>query len=174
MELRNQPCYDKEGKMIGWLSRSVCVVGFTFAKNAFGDWCVLVSQRGEDTPDPEFRGCWNAVCGYLDYGETCMQAIAREYKEELGFDITPFNTVLWKIIDDPEKDKRQNVSFRYVTIIEDKKVEEMSEFSKEGNEGKEVGDIRWMPLSDVCINKWAFNHDDVILNVRSEFDKLKQ
>lgn len=30
-ELKNQECYDKDGKPIGWLSRSVAVVMATFA-----------------------------------------------------------------------------------------------------------------------------------------------
>lgn len=44
---KNQPCFDKEGKFLGWFSRSVSVVTFIFCKNKRGRWCVLASQRGK-------------------------------------------------------------------------------------------------------------------------------
>ena len=72
--MKNQPCYDKNGKFLGWFSRSNAVVCVTFAKDLDGIVYVLASDRGEGTPDPEFVGAWNLVCGYLDFNETLEEA----------------------------------------------------------------------------------------------------
>ena len=35
-EMENQPCYNKEGKFIGWFSRSMAVAGFVYCKDRRG------------------------------------------------------------------------------------------------------------------------------------------
>lgn len=46
--MKNQECYDKNGKFLGWFSRSMAVAVFVFAKDKDGDWCVLGSERGSE------------------------------------------------------------------------------------------------------------------------------
>ena len=70
-----------------WISRSVSIVMFVFCKNLRGEWCVLASQRGEGTPDPELINAWNCQCGYLDYNETTKEAAQRETLEETGIKV---------------------------------------------------------------------------------------
>lgn len=169
-EVHNQPCYDKDGNFLGWFSRSIAVTGFIFGKNVNGEWCVLASQRGEGTPDPEFRGAWNACCGYLDFHESAEEAMSREIYEETGLSIPPRKFELDSVNSDPKNDKRQNVTFRYTAILP-KKVEEYAEqFSHEHNEKNEVGEIKFIPISKLDEYRWAFNHKALISII---FDTLE-
>ena len=159
-EFKNQECYDKNGKFIGWHSRSIAAVMATFARDIRGTVYVLASQRGKGTPDPEFVGAWNLCCGYLDGGETIKNAAIRETKEETGIQV-PENVVrLMNFNDDPEADKRQNVTFRFVAFLPN--FVEGYKFSHENNEKDEVDEIKWIPINDIANYKWAFGHDVLI------------
>ena len=78
----NQPCFDKNGKFLGWFSRSMATAIFVFARNKDGVLHVLASERGKGAAD--FQGCWNCPCGYLDFNETTKQCAIRELEEETG------------------------------------------------------------------------------------------
>ncbi|WQJ53388.1 MAG: MutT/NUDIX hydrolase [Wendovervirus sonii] len=165
----NRPCYDKEGNMIGWLSRSVAVATALFIKEN-GEWYVLVSERGPGTPDPEYIGAYNAICGYLDYGETIKEAAYREIKEECGVS-TQINLNLLDIIDDPEENKRQNIVFRMYGILNGQKSDYEKQFSHDGNEPGEVGDIRFIPVNALDTVRWAFGHKQFILSAMADIDR---
>ena len=141
---------------IGWFSRSVATCLFVFCKDAYGRWCVLASERGEEAAD--FRGYWNCPCGYLDFGETTAQCARRECYEETGVELDANNIHFISYEDDPVTANRENVTFRFYSVITDKKTSDFK-FSKANNEGKEVGDIRWIPIETIHNYKWAFNHD---------------
>lgn len=162
--MRNQECFDKNGKFLGWFSRSIAVVGAVFCENKEGQWCVLASQRGKGTPDPEFVGKWNIVCGYLDYDETLRDAIHREVYEETGVNLNPHGFRFDSINDKPNEDKRQNVTIRYSFVIKGKKCDDIT-FSHEHNEKDEVGDIKFIPLSDIDKYEWAFNHNRLVKEI---------
>src|SRR4030042_984708 len=68
-----------------WYSRAVAVVGLILAHDYIWDWYVLANKRGKNTPD--FQGYWSLPCGYLDFNETCEEAIIREIFEETGLKI---------------------------------------------------------------------------------------
>lgn len=158
---QNCPCYDKDGNFIGWFSRSVAIALFTFAKDKDGNLCVLASQRGKGTPDPEFVGAWNGCCGYLDWNETLEQACKRETFEETGIRISEDWALNMLYIDDvPEKDKRQNITIVYFTFLE--QPTESYEMSHAHNETDEVDDIRFIPVSEISEYRWAFGHDKII------------
>lgn len=169
-EVHNQPCYDKDGNFLGFFSRSIAVVGFVFGKNAEGKWCALASQRGEGTPDPEFRGAWNVCCGYLDFHESVEEAIAREIFEETGLKFAASTFKLHSINSNPESDKRQNVTLRFTRVLTVPVEEFIEKFSHEHNEKNEVGEIKFIPISEINNYRWAFNHDTLINTV---FNDLK-
>ena len=150
----NQPCYDKYGRFLGWFSRSMAVAMFTFCKNKDGEWCVLASERGEEAAD--FQGYWNSVCGYLDYNETTKEAAVRETYEECGIKLDASQIQFVGYEDNPSAN-HQNVTFRFCTFIKDKTTDDFT-FSKEHNEGKEVGKIMWMRINEIDNYQWAFNH----------------
>lgn len=140
---------------IGWFSRSMATALFVFCKDEDGDWCVLASERGLEAAD--FRGMWNCPCGYLDYDETTKECAVRECFEETGVQIPIDSLVFINYEDDPVTANRQNVTFRFGAKIEDHITTDFK-FSKEKNEGEEVGEIKWVKIKDVDNYEWAFNH----------------
>lgn len=162
--LNNQPCYDKYGRFLGWYSRSMASSLFVFCKDKDGNWCVLASERGVEAAD--FRGKWNCTCGYLDRDETIKECAVRECFEETGIEI-PINALTFVGYEDnPITANKQNVTFRFCAKIEDKITTDFI-FSKKNNEGKEVGEIKWIKIDEVGNYEWAFNHGALI----SEFYK---
>lgn len=157
----NQPCYDIYGRFIGWFSRSVASAIFVYCKDSNGDWYVLASERGEDAAD--FRGFWNCCCGYLDYNETTKQCALRELYEETGvyLDEESINFIGYE---DSVEANRQNITFRFAAFIDNAVIDDFT-FSKKNNEGKEVGEIKWIKLSDVDNYIWAFGHDKRIKEI---------
>jgi len=154
----NCPCYDKDGKMIGWFSRSVAVAVTLFAKDSGdGRYKVLVSQRGQGTPDPEYVGAYNAMCGYLDFGETLAHAAIRETKEETGVTVDT-DVVLMDVIDDPEENKRENIVMRFYGVLPNDTSFYIKQFSHEGNEPDEVDDITFLDIDELDDVRWAFGH----------------
>lgn len=155
----NCPCYDKDGNFIGWYSRSVAVVNFVFVKDdVTHKLYLLASQRGKGTPDPEFVGAWNTCCGYLDFGETCEDAAKREVLEETGVEIdTHLNFINYN--SDPASDKRENVTFRFYTLLPHSKEFYEDQFTHIYNEKDEVGYIKFIDVEKIDCYKWAFGHD---------------
>lgn len=56
--------------------------GFLF--NTAGTYVVLIKRRDSRSYRP---GCWNGVGGHIEPGETPLQAMQREFKEEAGQDV---------------------------------------------------------------------------------------
>ena len=147
---------------IGWYSRSMAAAMFVFCKDEHGDLYVLASVRGEEAAD--FQGYWNCVCGYLDYNESLKDAALRELKEEVGVEVDPSIVNFFYLNDDPLDSNRQNITARFCAFVENKTIKDFT-FSKEGNEGKEVGAIEWVKIADVSKRKWAFGHDKIIAEI---------
>lgn len=161
-ELRNQPCYDKEGRFLGWFSRSVATVIFVYCKDEDGQWCVLGSERGQGAAD--YHGFWNCVCGYLDFNETARECALRELYEETGLFIQDEDSVKFVSYEDSPDANRQNVSFRFSVFL-DNSVTTDFQFSKKNNERGEVGEIKWIRLSNVNDYMWAFGHGERLLEI---------
>ena len=153
---------------IGWFSRSMATALFAFCKDEEGDWCVLASERGEEAAD--FRGMWNCTCGYLDYDETTKECAVRECFEETGVKLPIESLIFIGYEDDPVKANRQNVTFRFAAKIEDRITSDFK-FSKEHNEGKEVGKIAWVKVKDIDNYEWAFNHKNRIVEIFNQVIK---
>lgn len=145
-----------------WISRAIAVVIKFIAYDIEGNKYILAVQRGEGTPDPEFVGSWCMPCGYLDYDETTKEAAVRELKEESGIAINPVLLVLVNINDEPNSDKRQNVTFRfkYMSTLTKEELEEI--ISDRFSEEKEISGIKFIPFDKVDDYKWAFNHNKLI------------
>ena len=151
----NQPCFDKYGKFIGWFSRSMATAIFVFCRDKNGNLFVLASERGKGAAD--FQGYWNCPCGYLDFNETTKQCAIRELEEETGIGVSEEIVKFINYEDDPVTANRQNVTFRFGAKIEDHITTDFK-FSKEKNEGAEVGEIKWVKIKDIDNYDWAFNH----------------
>lgn len=140
--------------------RYCAVSGFVFSCHR-GQWRVLANKRGEGAPD--YKHCWNVVCGFLEANETAEQGISREVEEETGYVI--FED-LWKfqgVETDPAVCNNGNVSLRFTTVLNFNDLEApMKEEGPKGGEVDEVESVKWIPLDDLDSYKWAFNHRDLI------------
>ena len=165
IELKNQPCYDKDGNFLGWFSRSVAVAGFIFCKDKNGVWHILGSERGKGTPD--FQGYWNCVCGYCEFNIDLKENLIKECKEELGIDVD-YSMIEFVGYEDSPTANKQNITLRFAVVYNDKTIDDFK-FSHEFNEEDEVGDIRWIPLSEVEKYKWAFGHGERIMEIASKY-----
>ena len=147
--------FEHEGKKY-WYSRSICAVALLFATDEMGKWYVIANKRGSTE-----KHKWNCPAGYLDFDETIAECAVREVYEETGLEIAKDILHLVFINDDP-KETRQNVTFRYVGLLNDK-VEVLSkQLNDEHSEKNEVEDIKFIPIEDINKYEWAFNHDNLI------------
>ena len=159
--MQNHPVVNPETGEVEWVARNIAALVMVLGYNKQGKPHVLANVRGPKTPDPEFRGCWCMPCGYLDYNETIRESAVREVFEETGVKLNPKNLILFYINDIPEEDKRQNVTFRYrCTVKED--IEDIK-LTDKNSEDEEVSNIKWIPIDEVNNYKWAFNHDQIII-----------
>ena len=150
-----------------WISRSMAVSCFVFAP-INGEWHVLAKQRGTGTPD--YQGYWNVPCGYLDFDETTKHGAMREVFEETGVRLK--NATFWEFEDDPRAN-RQNVTFRYYSIISNPQPNTVSvSVGDRGGEENEVGAVAWISINNIDKYQWAFNHNHLIKELISKLNLL--
>lgn len=58
---------------------------------------------------------------------------------------------------------RQSVTAIYGAVILDKNAEDV-EFSKNGNDGEEVSEIKSIPINNIDYN-WALNHGEILKEI---------
>ena len=167
--MKNFPVIDKNTGREYWISRSIAVVVFVFAKDIYNQEYILAEQRGTGTPDPEYIGKYCVPCGYLDYDETIVQAAQRELMEETGLNFPTTDFKLLNINDLPKSDKRQNVTFRYI-VNSNVPIEDLSKlFTTKNSEKDEVESIKFIKLKDIDNYEWAFNHQKLIKEIDSKY-----
>lgn len=149
-----------EGKEY-WVARNIAVACFVFAPRN-GEWCVLANKRGKGTPD--FQGYWNCPCGYLDFDETIEEAARREVYEETGINL---NYAKFFDFSDDIDANHQNVTFKYYSILSN--AEEIPEIKNRGGENDEVDEVRWIPVSNIHLYNWAFDHDFIIEDLMMKY-----
>ncbi len=151
-----------------WISRSmaVCAIVIVYDENEIPH--LLINKRGPGTPD--YQGCWNIPCGYLDWDETTSEACTREILEECKIYIEPSIWKQYGEIEDSINSNRQNVTIRkivrlnwddYCTALRNG-----IEMNSEGEEN-EVDAIKLMPLSayNIINTNWAFNHKQLAYDI---------
>ena len=136
--------------------RFVAVSGFIYAI-VNGKYSILANLRGEGTPD--YQGCWNAVCGFLECFENSKEGIQREIFEECGFIINTDDLKVVHIETEPEECNNGNVTIRHCAFL-GKIIPQY--VTKEGGEENEVDSVKWIPIDEIDNYKWAFNHRKTI------------
>ena len=168
--MKNYCIIDNEGRE-HWVSRSIAVVVFVFARDIYNQEYILAEQRGTGTPDPEYIGKYCVPCGYLDYDETIVQAAQRELMEETGLNFPTIDFKLLNINDLPKSDKRQNVTFRYI-VNSNVPIEDLSKlFTTKNSEKNEVKSIKFIKLNKIDNYEWAFNHQELIKEILFKKEK---
>ena len=171
--MKNFPIIDKISGREYWISRSVAVVVFVFARDIYNQEYILAEQRGTGTPDPEYIGKYCVPCGYLDYDETIIQAAQRELMEETGLNFPTTDFKLLNINDLPKSDKRQNITFRYI-VNSNVNIEDLSNlFTTKNSEKDEIESIKFIKLKDIDNYEWAFNHQELIKEISFKKEKTK-
>jgi len=142
-------------------ARYCAVAGFIYAY-VDNQLCVLANKRGKGTPD--FQGCWNCPCGYLERSESGQEGIARETFEECGIKLLPTAFRELYTQTNPAECNHGNVTIHYKAYL-DKQEQISPDLIKSLNvvEKDEVADVKWIPIKDVPKYKWAFGHEDKIL-----------
>ena len=149
----NENDYKCVGKPKTVFSGRFCAVsGFIYAI-VDGKYSILANLRGPGTPD--YQGCWNAVCGFLERYENSKEGIAREMLEECGFQIDTDDLKVVHVETEPEECNNGNVTIRHRAFL-GKIVPHY--VAKEGGEENEVDSVKWIPVDEFDNYKWAFNH----------------
>lgn len=144
------------GKVL-WSGRYCCVAAFVF-RRINGIWSVLANKRGPGTPD--FQGCWNAVCGFLEANESAEQGCSREVFEETGYEIKPEKFLQVFTHTDPETSNNANVTIRHIAIFFEHELGPRQ--IPDGGEEGEVDDVKWISIDEIGRYSWAFNHLEII------------
>ena len=167
--MKNFQITDKESGKKYWISRAMAVCGIVIVVDEEGKKHILVNKRGQGVPN--YKGCWNLICGYLDWDETLTEAVSREVLEETKVAIPPHLWVIKEISDSPYKDELQNVTIRFRTVIskaqfKDYIMQGVNMIAAYGGEKDEVESVWLMPLNRESIDsvEWAFNHKEIIEN----------
>lgn len=147
-------CYGKPKTVFS--GRFVAVSGFVYAI-VDGKYSILANLRGSGTPD--YQGCWNAVCGFLERFENSKEGIAREILEECGFQIDLDDLKIIHVETEPEECNNGNVTIRHHAFL-GKIIPHY--VNREGGEENEVDGVKWIPIDDIDDYKWAFNHRKTI------------
>ena len=159
--MKNFPI-EHDGK-IYWISRAVAVVGYIFTVKD-NHVCVLAGKRGKGCPD--YQGYWNVPCGYLDFDETTKDACVREIYEETNLKVDPAYLHFLSVEDDPTKDAKQNVSFRYWSFSS---LHAEQDVYAKGEEPDEVEEVKWIPVEDLDYYEFAFNQKQTLISVVQAF-----
>lgn len=140
-----------------WSGRYCAVAAFVF-RRIEGIWSVLANLRGPGTPD--YQGCWNAVCGFLEANESAEQGCSREVFEETGYEIKPERFLQVFTHTDPETSNNANVTIRHIAIFFEHELGPRQ--TPNGGEEGEVDAVKWIPIDAIMDYKWAFDHEKII------------
>jgi len=158
----------KTGKVY-WISRAMAVCGIIACIRPEDEKLFfLVEKRGPGCPD--FVGFYACPCGYLGWGETRLDAIIREIKEETGLDVEPVRDDIyeWMTEDRPEENARQNVTTRYVVPADYDLVKEYLDSGADlnsearGGEAEEVSELVLVGEDEIDNYSWAWNHGELL------------
>lgn len=167
MKFNNRPneCVELADGRLVWMSRSIAVSSCLLVI-CDGQAYVLVNLRGAGSPD--FQGCWNLPCGYLDYDESTAEAARREVWEECGVDVAQIAEYAviqyfdqpWEIGSKPRDDK-QVVGIHHGLYAN---LQQLPRVTTAYCEPNEVADVRWLPLDQLNSLTFAFHHEQRIVN----------
>lgn len=155
-----------------WISRAMATRSEVIVQDN-DQLYLLINKRGPGTPD--FQGCWNITCGYLEYDVTLEENASKELLEETSVYIQSSKWKLQHIESDPARGNRQNVTAVYRVVLT------MDEFNQskalgytlpiEGGEENEVSSVWLMPLTMENINsiEWAFNHKETAIKILQQY-----
>jgi len=146
--------------------RYCAVSAFVFAV-VDGKYSVLANQRGEGTPD--YQGCWNCPCGFLEANEDSKHGASREIFEETLEGVSPNWLKVVYVETEPEKCNNGNVTIRHRAFIgKQKQINKGRAHTVDdygAGEKDEVKNVKWIPVDNINLFDWAFHHEETILEL---------
>lgn len=163
---KNESVIITEGKYKGrevFLSRYACGSGIVKSTKIIDGkkrTLILANKRGTGCPD--YQGYWCMPCGYMEKNETGAECVAREIYEECGIRLDPDQFEHIYTETEPAYCNHGNVTLRYMAEIDDIGG---YIYDKPSGEENEVEEVKWIPLEEFSLYKWAFNHADILLDM---------
>lgn len=188
--VENECTRTEDGREV-FLARDCAISVPVSVMDSEGNLFVLVSKRGEDTPNYQFH--INLVCGYLDRNETLVEAAKRELWEEVGLhvDAIPKENIIYDIdqlpwaIGDKSFTGKQNVTMRFGLLAKFDSVEDFPKLTIENAMEGEVLTAEWVSHEEAMKfleateetdphtqDVWAFNHHKVFREWVDKIDSL--
>ena len=175
---RNWPYTIKEGEHKGvtlYSGRNSACCGITisrgFSITLEGDkvdkFYILANLRGDGCPD--YNGYWNIPCGFIELNENGEEATCREILEECGLVITPDKFTQVYTETEPAFCNNGNITIRYIACVDNLHYEHLIAPNGEENE---VSSVKWIPLTEIENYKWAFNHYQILKNIRKNIHEI--
>ncbi len=119
-------------------------------------WRVLLVERGHEP----FKGTWALPGGFMEWGESCEQAAARELMEETA--LKDIDLKLLGVFSKPGRDPRGTiVSVSYIGFVDPEK-------AKHAKGGDDAAKAEWFPL--VHKPPLAFDHEDILAAAQDVLD----
>ncbi len=128
------------------------------SRNANLTLSVLLVRRGGEP----FKGAWALPGGFVEEGETSVEAAMRELKEETGIEITdPEDLGLIGIYDAPGRDPRGwNISAAYTASVEG---------TPSAKGGDDAAEAKWFDVDE--LPELAFDHEQIVSDVMFLLDE---
>jgi 8-oxo-dGTP diphosphatase len=123
-----------------------------------GELCILLVRRGTDP----FKGMWALPGGFMEWGESCENAVAREIREETGLKGLKF--MKFGVFSDPGRAPRGTVVS--VTYLARAGVNQ-----RRVRGGDDAAEAAWHPVNKRP--RLAFDHDKVLSAALKSLKTLK-
>lgn len=123
---------------------------------------VLVKETANYVKVNNLKAMVLGVSGGID--STVVAAICHEVSKQTGAKVEPSALYMCSINDDPKDSNRQNVTMRFMAVVDESHIGISTNAIKGqlGGEENEVKAIMWVKMSDLDNYQWAFNHKHLI------------
>lgn len=135
------------------LTADIVVFGSGDENKSLYDYVLLVKRKNEP-----FKDQWAIPGGFVNLGESPLQAAARELKEETDLVVHPNNFYLSDVYGDPDRDPRGwVVSIAYFVFA--------GHISKNiPIAGDDAQSASWVPLNMISLDALAFDHNKILFD----------
>lgn len=134
--------------------RPALAVDIFAIKPVSGGFRILLVERGNDP----FKGAWAFPGGFVNAGESLMQAAQRELQEETSVDSNQL--MQFRAYGDPGRDPRGwVVSVVFIAIVPEE---------TEAKEGDDAAKAQWFSLEEINNLQLAFDHKQILNEALSD------
>ncbi len=119
---------------------------------------ILVYQREDDITKKKF---YRLVGGCIEFGELSIEAVSREFKEELSLDLTNINLIAtFESMFEFNNNRMHEIVYLFSSDFKDKTIYDMEKIK--GIEGTRAFDAIWIPISDFKEKKLIIYPTEII------------